>query len=166
MRFSWDIVSLRRLIGLAEPMGRIELPTYCLPCSCSATELHRRERSVLGTGVEPARPRGHWALNPARLPISPPQHGNPPWGAPRLYRNFPGKSKPVRLGRTGSIKIKNPSASRQEAAAGEPPPACVGAREEGVGRAQKERDDEADERPEEDTPRVPDVSESLSAVRR
>ncbi len=29
----------------SEPMGRIELPTYSLPWSCSTPELHRRVRS-------------------------------------------------------------------------------------------------------------------------
>ena len=25
-------------------------------------------------GIEPARPQGHWILNPARLPVPPPRH--------------------------------------------------------------------------------------------
>ena len=30
---------------------------------------------VLGTGLEPVRPNGHWILSPTCLPIPPPERG-------------------------------------------------------------------------------------------
>ncbi len=33
------------------------------------------EALVLGTGLEPVRPNGHWILSPTCLPIPPPERG-------------------------------------------------------------------------------------------
>ena len=41
-----------------------------------ALKINRLTRlSVLGTGLEPVRPNGHWILSPTCLPIPPPEHG-------------------------------------------------------------------------------------------